>query len=565
MPRGALVQDTSRFHHQQPTLVFAGVTVLALALPLADPTVSFAQPTPTSTPAGDAAHPPAGSAASQPASAPTSAPTTAPATRRAKPERDSDRATSTGRATGGAPEPSGGGTTRSKNPYRDLDQTGTPTKPPRKNRLPPQSAAPGKKRPTPDYDGRPPLEVSAREVLIWFPRVLFYPIHLVLDWGLRRPLVKGVTLAEKYHLFSRIERFFTLFDGRAMLFPTFLFDFGFNPSIGLRFSGQRLLHPNNRLTAQVGVWFTGWLHALVEDRFNVFRDDAGVVTLRAEFTSRPDKVFAGIGPEPRGGRRRYRNRLTEAAVSLRSSLGGLNRLDTALLYRNNHISGGQNPSVDDSASPYLPDLAKNAPGFGSSYHLLTGQVRLELDSRDPDRMFTPGSGVRLELFGRASFDPSDVQLSFLRYGARAGGFWDFTGLNHVLSLLAHVELLEPLGDGVIPFTELIELGGNELLQGYLRGRWRGESAMVVTLAYQYPVWSFLDAYLMVATGNAFRGRFEQLHIKRLLLSWGAGFRSNMSRDVAFQFLLAFGTNQYERWSGNFQLENIRVVLSLQGL
>ncbi|HEU4533105.1 MAG TPA: hypothetical protein VFS00_03270, partial [Polyangiaceae bacterium] len=41
------------------------------------------------------------------------------------------------------------------------------------------------KRPLPDYDRRPPPATTLGEGLLWGPRVVFAPLYLVLDYGLR--------------------------------------------------------------------------------------------------------------------------------------------------------------------------------------------------------------------------------------------------------------------------------------------------------------------------------------------------------------------------------------------
>ena len=45
-----------------------------------------------------------------------------------------------------------------------------------------------RRRAVPDYDGRPDRR-TAGDVAIWIPRVVLYPVHLVTEYVLRRPLV----------------------------------------------------------------------------------------------------------------------------------------------------------------------------------------------------------------------------------------------------------------------------------------------------------------------------------------------------------------------------------------
>ena len=451
-------------------------------------------------------------------------------------------------------------------PFDGLDHSGTPPLPPRQLQLPPRSAPDGERRPLPSYDGRPPASLSAGEVLIWIPRGLLYPVHLLLEYGVRWPITQGVTFAEKHYLIPRIQRLFTWSDGRAGLFPTMFFDFGLEPSVGLYFYYDDLLVKNNDLVLQFGFWPTGWYQAVATDRFKVFRNDAGTVTLRGEFVYRPDFVYTGLGVDSVSTEHFFRFRKVEAEASLRAALKDLNRVTFGLRYRNGLIGGSDldddDPSVDSAGSPWVSDLPRQVPGYDKTYNLLSTQLKVELDTRSPDRVFTPGSGLRLELFGSFNIDPGNTELAFVRYGAEAVAFLDLTGLNHVLALRVYAELLETIGDDLVPITERIELGGAEHMRGYLQGWLRGDSALVFTLDYRYPVWTFLDANIFVSLGNAFTGRYELLHAKHLLLNWGIGLRSNTSRDVSFDILVAFGSNQLGAWDEDFRINHVRAVFGI---
>ncbi len=448
-------------------------------------------------------------------------------------------------------------------PYAGLDHTGTPPLPPKKQSLPAPSAEPGKERPAPGYDGRPAEDLSAGEALIWVPRVLFYPVHLVLEYGLRWPLTKGITLAEEHYLFNKVERFFTFSDGDGGLFPTLFFDFGLSPSMGLYFFHDNVIVEGHNVSLQLGYWPRDWLHVIINDSFLVFKDSSGTVGTRVEVVYRPDKVFFGLGPFSRQQDERfYRLQQTEVELGLRAKLKGLHRFSAGLFYRNTKILNGDDPGIDDPGTPFDVTNALEVPGYGETYNLLQAELKFELDSRSPDRISRPGSGVRLELFGSFAVDPGDPELRFARYGGEAAGFLDVTGDNHVLALRVYTELLESVGDTPVPFTERIALGGDEHMRGFLEGRLRGDSAVVVTLDYRYPIWSFLDANLFVSMGNAFLGRFEYMHIKRMIMSWGLALRSNTSRNVSFDIMVGFGSNRLEQWDDDFRVDNFRATFGI---
>ena len=277
---------------------------------------------------------------------------------------------------------------------------------------------------------------------------------------------------------------------------------------------------------------------------------------------RPDKPFYGLGNNSGSDKRFYQLQMNEAELSLRAALEDLNRVSMGLLYRNARISNGKSPSVDGPDSPFNVNDPYSVPGFGKSYNLLIARVKLEFDTRSPDRPFTPGSGLRLEAFSSFSLDVNNTDLRFLRWGGEVAGFLDLSGINHVLALRIYTEILEDLGETAVPITERIVVGGSEYLRGFLRGRFRSDSAFVVTADYRYPIHAIFDANIFLSLGNVFDGRLSNLRIPGMVMSWGIGVRSNTSRNVSFDIMVAFGSNQLGEWDEDFDLDNIRFLVGI---
>lgn len=446
---------------------------------------------------------------------------------------------------------------RKLDPYDPrLDSTGTPALPPRENRLPPPSAKPGKERPMPDYRGRASEGATAGKVLIWIPRVILFPVHLTLEYLVRKPIVWTFTRFEEHFVFNRIQRLFSFRGGKTTIFPTAFIDFGLNPTFGFLNTNSDVFWKGHSLTLQGGFW-KGWINLQATSTIPVFRNNTGTLTLRGQFFTRPDQVFNGVGPLTRfEDETFYRNRTGEVEALLRSSLGGLNRVNLNVVYRDSKLSGGFGPSIET-----LWDVRDDTvvPGF-RHYQLLRFGTRFELDSRSPDVVFTPGSGVRFEGFVNFNFDPTDVDLNFFRWGGELAGFWDITGRNHVLALRVYTEFVETTGPKSVPIAELIELGGPEYMRGFLLGRIRGQSAFVATFSYQYPIWTFLDANLFAGIGNGFDGRLQNFHIKRMFFNFGVGLRSNFTRAAALELAIAFGSNRFD--SDNFEIKQLRFVFGV---
>lgn len=429
-----------------------------------------------------------------------------------------------------------------------LDQTGTPPLPPEDDAPPPNSAPPGEERPVPNYDGRDPPPPDAADVAIWIPRILFYPVHLFFEYALRWPLLKLSGFVESHSVVQRVQDWLTWDDGNAGVFPRFFIDFGFRPHVGASFFWRELGPDNNvDLAADLTAW-DDLLAARAAVSTRIFRDDSGQITLRGGYVVRPDYLY--LGQEPTDVCRllkgcRYRGAQGEAEVLARLFLPELNMIWAGVAYRSLEFS----PNTDDF--PPIPiSVAQELPGFVGGYSLIDLQVGAQLDSRSPDIDFEPGSGVRLELIGHFAVDPANTALRFFRYGGEASGFWD-VGHRHVLSARFYTELIENVSDRVdggprvrVPFTELVVLGGNELMRGFLWGHLRGRHAYVATLQYRWPVWWRLDASIFVSMGTALPS-FLEWDIGKNYLNYGLAFRAPVARDVSFDMILALGTNRFD--------------------
>lgn len=454
---------------------------------------------------------------------------------------------------------------RPTDPYAGLDHTGTPSTPSQEGNLPGHSAPQGAHRRAPNYDGAKAPRRSAGEALIWIPRVVFFPVYLTLEYAVRWPLVKLITVLEKHYVIERVKSFFSFANGRGTWMPTFLKDLGQFNQVGAYFQLRDLGVEGHTLTLQAGFWTGHWYHVKAVDEMKAFRRNQGTVSLRGEFKYRPDSIYYGLGPDSViGAKSFYRIRHTEVELALRCMLAGLNRFRAGISFRNVSLEPGKETSIDSPSRAIYWDAEdqQQVPGFGRTYNLLSTQLRLDLDTRSPKSIDTPGSGVRLELLGSHHIDPGNTHLHFARWSGELAGFWDVSGRNHVLALRVFAAGQESIGDGLIPIHERIMLGGKETLRGFGSGRFRGDSALVISAQYRYPIWWMLDANLFVSAGNVFTGRFDDFSFRRMVMSWGVGLRTNTSKDVSFDVLLAFGSNQIGQWEDKFRLAHVRLLFGI---
>lgn len=451
------------------------------------------------------------------------------------------------------------------------------------------------KRELPDYDGREDT-TSAGEAALWVPRVLLSPIYFVTEYLLRRPLGALVTVAEEEQLYEGARDLFTFGpDNNIAVIPTFLFDFGFLPSVGVFGFWNDFLTAGNDLRLRSAYGFDGldWWAVSLADRITVAHDEE--LTLRASYDQRSDYLFQGLGPSSSSQQSRYSATIIEGGMRYDAGLTGCTRLQarragsrcrtsrvrTHVLVRDVHFRPGQGAFDDPTVAQQIDRGRLEAPpALDTGYTALISGVELVLDSRArrfihvspsgkplpdmpevTDHIPPPGTGVRFDLRGEhgAGLGPSlDRHYEFVRYGATLGGFLDLTGTQRTLGLQVAADFADPLASSPdVPFTEQIQLGGARLLRGFREGRLVGRSAAAVQLEYTYPVWVWLDGALHYGIGNVFNEHLEDFEPGLLRQSFGFGFRTNNSPDNAFELLLAFGSRTFNQGGG---LERVRFVL-----
>ncbi|MFK8001086.1 MAG: hypothetical protein AB8H86_15930 [Polyangiales bacterium] len=393
------------------------------------------------------------------------------------------------------------------------------------------------RRAVPNYDGREPEGEGARGAL-WLPRLLLAPVYFVTEYVLRRPLRYLFSLGESSS--KDPLRFFVFGDGRLAIVPTFLADFGNQPSAGIYVRWNEAGHENHRMRLHFATWGKHWLKGRLTSRWE---NDNLRGELRVSALRRPDGLFSGLGGSARPGLRtaRYQFRRLEALASFEARPWRESVIEARLALRELRFSNDafRGPTVADFVNE--GELDSNPAGF-EGYFISETQVSFDLNSR---QRTGNTSGFELRVAGGYAFDvqtPSERQ--WLSYAVNAAGHIDI-GHRRVLSLSATVQGTEAVA-GEVPFTELPQVGGSEALPGFRRDTLRGQSTATLVARYSWPIWVWLNATLHVGVGNAYDGRFENMTMGNQRMGFGLGFSAVNNIDHIVNFILAWGTDTFDR-------------------
>jgi len=399
-------------------------------------------------------------------------------------------------------------------------------------------------RPLPDYDGRGEPPTTTGQVLLWIPRIVFSPVYLITEFVLRRPIGFVIAGAERAGIPATLYDFFTFgTEHQAGIVPTLLINFDFYVSVGLYAFWDNAFVKGHDMRLRGSFGGNEWRSAAFSDRWRYTSDPFDRIAIEPSLERRPDYTFFGLGYDSRqsslvrfGQDRLQLRGLIDKRIFKASSV----QAEVALRHVEFRRGGYKNDEeLDDAiANGELP----SPPGYDTGYFILRSGLTLTLDSRSPRP--APGSGVRLVTAFAHSADLRDSN-SFVGYGSALTGFLDLNGRSRVVSLSVGARFADPIGDAVIPFTELVTLGGTEPMRGLYEGRLIDRSAAVAAIGYRWPIWIWLDGALRAEIGNVFAEHLDGFELKRLRWSASLGAGSNGSTDSAFEIGVGVGSETFE--------------------
>jgi hypothetical protein len=427
---------------------------------------------------------------------------------------------------------------------RGLDQTGTPALPP-PSAPPPASTLPaGGKRPVPVYGVRADDQGDG---LLWVPRTVFFPAYAVAEYGLRRPMVGLVTVTEEHYVVPRLMRLFTWDDGKAGLFPTVGINAGFRPTVGFLAFDDELGSPDSDLQLGGNIARSDVYALSGRLRHRLLADHRGLIAATASYASRDDQVFYGLGGATTEADRVYyaRQRL-DVSLGFDRQIAGYSRVLTTARLRKASFGGSDYRGADRGIESHYGGARQDPlpAGFSDGYTVVGAGTRLVLDSRRPTLLRPAGSGVRFMADGALTTTVAGESARFADWGGEVAGFVDASGLGHVLSLRAAAHFQETLS-GQIPFDEQFGLAQFTGMRGFIDGRLRGDSAVLLEAQYRYPIATLVDAELFSGLSNAFAGHLDGFGPRRLYWDYGLSLRTYTARDSWWGVTLAFGSNRLD--------------------
>ncbi len=404
------------------------------------------------------------------------------------------------------------------------------------------------------HAGEPPIDGRVRRVdrraaalavpraILWLPRMLIK--------GLSYPIGAAVNFDEKHQFYNRVMRAITSEDGLIGVRLAFEASLDLRPIAGLSFFDYRITGPETQLKLEA---LTGGLDLVVaRAHFRPFRPHRLQLDLDTGYVRRNDQIFNGIAsitpPDVELVRTRFALESFDFAARLRVrpkaqfSLGlltqfGLRRFGDGRPY--NHqpsLSGPYCLRINGLCVGTKPD-ERLVPGFAEGTQFVRVGAGLRLDTRQSQSK--PHGGVLLQADGAYSVGLGDPSTYFQVAGSATGIINLYHG-THLLVLRLQSQMVIPTGNEIVPFSELVTLGGPDNLRGFAWQRFRDFTSVIASAEYRWTIWMWAEGMLFADYGGTFGQSFKNFGTDGLYPDVGVGIRVRTSSKVFMRLQFAYG-------------------------
>ena len=154
------------------------------------------------------------------------------------------------------------------------------------------------------------------------------------------------------------------------------------------------------------------------------------------------------------------------------------------------------------------------------------------DNRDNFFYPTKGEFYKLSLLVNSKIFGSKLEFSRLTLDFR--NYYPIAR-NHLIS----VQVYSDISWGETPFQLLPSLGGNEILRGYYKGRYRDNDMISAQIEYRFPIYKWLKGSMFGSAGDV-AGEVDDFDFNETKFSYGLGLRARVSpANVHLRFDVGF--------------------------
>ncbi|MCA9672510.1 MAG: BamA/TamA family outer membrane protein [Myxococcales bacterium] len=382
---------------------------------------------------------------------------------------------------------------------------------------------------------RAPATTTAN-TLRWIPRVLFF----VPRWALTAVFLpmRGLSyLWDRYQIGEQLTDIFFNDERTFGIYPVVEIQTGFGANVGAGMVYRNIFGRDERFAARAS--FGGrYLQHYAADLVSGKRWLPLHLTLYGGYHVGNNERFYGFGngDEARidgvardallrgpafGARYRYDRGTVGVTAALRLMPRVSLRLGTRLT-RQTFFDENASVSGDEAIERVFEP--QTLVGFERDLANLDSSVELRIDARTrasiyvPPAMYSSGPFLSAKLSYVEGFGPDPS--NYVRYLLDASYTFDLFQGTRTLELRLRLEGVSAELER-LPFSDAPQLGGGQLLRGYLPGRFRDRVALLGSVQYRFTVTHHVLAYLFVDSGRVYDD-ISSVSFRQLRVGFGGG-------------------------------------------
>lgn len=254
---------------------------------------------------------------------------------------------------------------------------------------------------------------------------------------------------------------------------------------------------------------------------------------------RSDEKFFGLGNNSIFvNKNNYAHEQLQAQLTLSKSLFKDYSIFINLGIEKNNIHSGKDPNIISITSTYNPSTLK---GLGEGVKLSSTLLSLERDTRDLKGHPSRGSVSKIEAGYFWDFDSDKYNFFQFSFDYRK-----YVELFYSRSIVLRVagKTVTELDNSSIPFYYLSELGHQETIRGFERGRFRDRDMLLASIEYRYPIWANGDAFFFFDAGQSSSDILDDISFYDFNKGYGGGINIWTQNTIATQFVVGKSTDGF---------------------
>lgn len=250
----------------------------------------------------------------------------------------------------------------------------------------------------------------------------------------------------------------------------------------------------------------------------------------------PDENFFGIGNDSQFlYKSNFALRRSIVEGSINAILAGQTNLNVRFGIDFNYVREGKNTQIPTTTDLYTEE---SLPGLEKDTRI--ARIQFGIIHTTINKLKRPTAGGSLSVNGRVYKDIKKDKFSFWKFTSSYRHYIHLI-YNRTIVLRVAGEITEPFFDNKIPFYYFGELGEEETIRGYIRGRFRDQDMLLGSIEYRYPIWRLMDASIFIDAGQVSQNIFKKL--SRYDFHIGYGGSLNLWGDDRLMAQLTIGRSE----------------------